>query len=297
MPKHPPKVSVIIPAYNREPYIRQAIDSVLNQTFENIELIIVDDGSIDGTMGVLESYGNRIYILEHPGRINKGQSAAINLGLRHATGNYIAILDSDDYWELNKIELQVNYLNKRQELGLVYGNGIAVDEHGNYLYDIYSTGHKENNKPENIFLDCYFLVPNNSLIRSGVFKITGGFDENLRSAQDHDMAIRIAEVTKLGYLDRPVFCYRRHSQSISQKNARMRWQNGFIIINKARQRYPYSMGVIYRRKAVLHYRLYQCLTENSEYLKAIYHLLLSGIYDPRRALNVLSGKEKVTGPH
>lgn len=292
-----PKVSVIIPAYNRESYICQAVDSVLNQTFKNVELIIVDDGSTDGTRDILESYGDRICLLEHPGRANKGQSSALNLGIKKSTGNYIAILDSDDYWDLKKIEMQVDYLEKNPGIGLVYSNGKAVNAEGKVLYDIYRTGHKELNQPANLLLDCYLFVPTNSLFRKEIIESTGYFDESLRSAQDHDMAIRIAEVTKLAYMDLPLFCYRRHSQSLSNKNTELRWRNGFIILDKARKRYYYSRTVVCRRKAVLHFRLYQCLIENRGYMRAVLHLLLSGIYDPLRAIKVLVGEENITSPH
>ena len=101
------KVSIIIPAYNRVTYINQTVDSVLNQTYQNFELVIVDDGSIDGTYEKLQAYGDKIKLLTHDNRSNKGQSASINLGLKNANGKYIAILDSDDFWELRKLEIQV----------------------------------------------------------------------------------------------------------------------------------------------------------------------------------------------
>jgi glycosyltransferase involved in cell wall biosynthesis len=233
MPKE--KISVIIPAFNRGRYIRQTVDSVLNQSYPNLELIVVDDGSSDGTRAILEQFGNRIRLLEHDGRQNRGQSASINLGLRHADGEYVAILDSDDYWEPDKLEVQAGYLKQHPDVGLVYCNGTAVNENGEFLYDIYRPGHTESNRPENILLDCYFLVPNNSLIRMDVLRQAGEFDEKLRAAQDHDMAIRIAEITRIAYLDKCVFHYRRHEQSISKSRAGVltRWNNGFIILDKA----------------------------------------------------------------
>lgn len=292
-----PKVSVIIPAYNRESYIRQTVDSVLGQTYQNIELIVVDDGSSDGTRQILEQYGNKLLLLEHEQRANKGQSAAINLGLKKAVGHYVAILDSDDYWHPDKIKIQVEFLEQNPDVGLVYGNGEGVNADGEYLYDIYSDSHYEENKPANVLMDCYFLVPNNALVRKSVFDEVGGFDESLRSAQDHDMAIRIAEVTKLAYINYKWFYYRRHGQSISQKNANLRWNNGFIILEKAIKRYPYSRITRLKRKAVLHFRLFQCAIEKNNYIKALFHVVLSGLYDPLRALKVLSGNEKITSPH
>ena len=292
-----PKVSVIIPAYNRADYIKQTIDSVLNQSYSNIELNVIDDGSTDGTREILESYGDKLKILEHPGRVNKGQSAGINLALNIVDGKYTAILDSDDYWELDKIEGQVSYLEENPEIGLVYGNGTAVNENNEYLYDIYGPGHVEENEAGNVLMDCYFLLPNNSLVRTEVINKAGMFDESLRSAQDHDMAIRIAEITNIAYEDKIVFHYRRHSDSISNKRADLRWRNGFLILEKAKQRYPYPGHVLRKRKAVLHFRLFQCLLEKKNIFLAAPHLLLSGIYDPGRVIRVLQGDEKISSPH
>ena len=291
------KVSVIIPAYNREAYIRQTVDSVLNQTYPELELIVVDDGSSDSTREILESYGSRIKLLEHEGRVNIGQSAAINVGLEHADGEFIAILDSDDYWETNKLELQTRYLRANPDIGLVYANGTAVNQDGEYLYDIYKPDHEEKNITGSVLIDCYLFVPTNSLVRSEVFSAVGKFDESLRSGQDHDMAIRIAEVAKLGYMNEILFHYRRHQESISSRHADLRWRNGFIILENSCKRFKYPLGVIFQRKAVLHFRVYQCQFENKKYLSAAMHLLLAGIYNPLRAINVLLGREFVSSPH
>lgn len=291
------KVSVIIPAYNRESFINQTLDSVIQQTYTNTEIIVVDDGCTDRTRTILEEYGTQITLLEHPGRINKGQSAAINLGLEKASGKYICVLDSDDYWESNKIEKQVLFLESNPDVGLVYGNGTAVDEQSNHLYDIYSDRHREENMPGTVLLDCYFLVPNNAMIRADIFKKTGFFDENLRSAQDHDMAIRISEVTKLAYIPDKIFHYRRHAASISRKHTELRWRNGFIILDKAIKRYPYPRKTIRKRKAVLNFRLFQCALNAGNIFRGFPYLIKAGLYDPLRALKVLAGREHTGGLH
>ena len=148
------RVTIIIPAFNREKYDRQAIESVLAQTHQNMETIVVDDGSTDGTRSIIESFGDQVELLEHPGRENRGQSASINLGLSRSTGEFAAILNSDDYWLPDKLRLQLTYLHEHPEVGLVYGNGYAVDENGVWLYDIYEPGHEEQNRPASVLLDC-----------------------------------------------------------------------------------------------------------------------------------------------
>jgi len=293
------KVSVIIPAFNRARYIGQTIDSVLNQTYKNIEIIVVDDGSTDHTLEALALYCNNIKLLEHPGRQNKGQSVSINLGMRHASGEYVCILDSDDYWEPDKLALQVSCMEHTPDVGFVYCNGTAVNSHGEFLYDIYSADHQEENRPENVLLNCYIHLPSNSLMRMSVLRQAGDFDETMRAAQDHDMLVRVAEITRLAYIDKPLYHYRRHEESISKSNqgAISRWRNGFVILEKARKRYPYPPSVIRRRKAVLNFRLFQCAMENNSRFEAIPYLILAGLYDPARAWAVLIHKERVRSPH
>ena len=292
-----PLVSVIIPCYNRQDYIAQTIDSVLNQTWPNIELIVVDDGCTDNSRQILENYGNRVQLLEHPGFTNKGQSAAINVGLNAAKGDYIAILDSDDLFLPQKIEKQISYFLKHPNLGLVYSNGYRINEQGKITSEFYLPTHQERSVPENVLLDCYFLLPNNALVRRDVYNAAGLFDESLRSAQDHDMAIRIAEVTNIGYMDNYLFCYRQHKNSISQTKAKLRWMNGFIILKKASSRYPYRRFVVRKRAAVLYFRLGQCAWEDREYLKAAWSFICAGFFDPWRSLTVLMGKEAISSPH
>lgn len=290
------KVSVIIPCYNREDFICETINSVLNQTWPNIELIVVDDGCTDGSRTILESYGGRLTVLEHSGRVNRGQSAAINLGLHYCSGDYLAILDSDDLFAPDKIEKQVSFLEKNPEFGLVYSNGMYIDGSGNEIGRMHYGTHQPPSGPEQVLEDCTYNVPSNSLFRRSVFEKVGFLDETLRSAQDHDYGIRIAEVTRIGYIDECLWKYRRHGGSISNNRTLERWKNGFKILEAARKRYPYPAATVRRRKAVLHFRLGQCYLQEKNYLKAVYHLLLAGVLDPVRSLKVIAGKERLTGP-
>ena len=291
-----PKVSVIIPVYNRDEFVRETVESALNQTYPHFEVVAIDDGSTDGSRRVLESFGGRITILEHPGRVNRGQSAAINLGLRATENEYVAILDSDDLWAPNKIKRQIEALHGT-EYGLVYCNGYNINEAGEVLYPIFYDHHRENNRPEDVLLNCYFNVPSNSLISRGALEAAGEFDEGLRSAQDHDMAIRLAEVTRLCYLPEPLWYYRRHQNTQSGRHADRRWRLGFVILANACRRYPYPLAVRNKRRAVLHFRLGQCLMEKGERLKAAFHFALAGLLDLPRALRVGLGREKVSSHH
>jgi len=289
-------VSVIIPCYNREQFIAATIESVLNQTWSDIELIVVDDGCTDGSRGVVESYGGKLTLLEHKGRCNKGQSASINLGLKMSHGKYVAILDSDDLFAPQKLEKQVHFLDANPEIGLVYANGMSIDAQGRELYPIIFGDHKPPIGPESVLENSPFNLPSNSLVRRSVYEKVGLFDETLRSAQDHDMAIRIAEVTRIGYLNESLWFYRRHDGSISHTKIKERWRNGFRILEAACRRYPYPKKVRNRRLAVLNFRLGQCYLAEKNYIQAGLHLLKAGLLDPWRSLAVIMGRESISSP-
>jgi glycosyltransferase involved in cell wall biosynthesis len=288
-------VSVVIPAFNRCDYINETIDSVLSQDYPNVELIVVDDGSTDGTYEILLEYAeqDRLKLVTHPVRENKGQSAALNLGLREASGEFIAILDSDDLFLPGKLSAQVEYLNSHPDVGLVYGMGEGVDGSGRWIYDIHSPDHIEPNDPNAVLLDCYFLLPQNSLVRRSVYDQVGGFEESFRAAQDHDMLVRIAENTRFGFIPVKVFQYRRHGDSISNNGLRRRWTNGFEIVRRARARYPYRASTIRKRHALLNFRMAQVCWEEHGYIGAFGYLIKSGILDPIRALKVITGRERI----
>jgi len=297
MIKHIYKVTVIIPCFNRESFIRETIDSVLNQTYEPVEIIVIDDGSTDGSRDVLESYKDKIILLEHPGRVNRGQSAAINLGLDQSSGEYIAILDSDDLFDKDKIKRQVEILDNMPDIGVVYCNGFFINEKNDILYKILPDNHNESNKPERMLLECHFNIPSNSLVRKSIYDKIGNYDETMRSAQDHDMGIRIMEVTKAFFINETLWYYRRHCDSQSSRHALRRWQTGFQILEKAMNRYPYGKRVEFKRRAVLHFRVGQCYIEQRHYVRAISHFMLAAVYDPVRSLQVVFRIDSITSPH
>lgn len=289
------KVSVLVPAFNRADFIEETIESVLQQDYPDLELIVVDDGSTDGTYEILCRYAeqHRVKLFTHKNRVNRGQSASLNLGLKRAEGNYIAVLDSDDKFLPGKVSSQVNFLKANSHIGLVYGMGEAIDESGRWLYDILSEGHVEPNDPNAVLLDCYFLLPQNALVRREIYEEVGGFNESFRAAQDHDMLIRMAEKTSFGFMPKKLFQYRRHSNSISSKGQRLRWETGFEILEGAKSRYPYERSTIRKRRALLNFRMAQVCWHEKQHVGALKYLLTSGYLDPSRALKVLTGQEKV----
>lgn len=186
-----PIVSVVIPTYNHERYIAEALDSVLAQTYKDYEVIVVDDGSTDNTREVVKSYGDAVrYIYQQ----NKRMSAARNTGIRAAQGEYIAFLDSDDTWYPQKLEKQMKLFELYPTAGLINGGCVYVDVRGNTIATICR---KDLNDRDTLF---HALLLNNVLsggssnavIKKECFELVGLFDENLKAtAEDWDMWWRI----------------------------------------------------------------------------------------------------------
>lgn len=210
------KVSVIVPVYNRRDIILETINSVLNQTYQKFEIIIIDDGSNDYTWKIIKKLkeDNIKYIYQkHSGLPAKAR----NTGLKVATGEYIAFLDSDDVWLPTKLELQIKYLESNPEIDIVYSNAIIIDEHGirkDLLMDPNSA------KSGGVFLELLketFVPILTVLMRKGVFETIGIFNEDLsmRAAEDYEYWLRASLKFNFGYIDEPLALYRVHSQSAS----------------------------------------------------------------------------------
>ncbi|QBM17203.1 hypothetical protein MARI_13090 [Marinobacter sp. JH2] len=287
-------ISVITPAYNRATFISEAIESVIAQTYGNIEYIVVDDGSTDGTFEILQKYetAGKLRLLTHLNRENRGQAAALNVGLEAATGDYIVILDSDDLLHPQKIQKQVEFLENNPEIGMVYGQAMAIAEDGRELYPIPPDTHVEQGDPNRLLLDCYMALPGGAMVRKSVFDRVGFFEESFRAGQDHDMVVRLAEAEPFAYLKGTVFYYRKHEGSISNRGLETRWRAGFEILRRAAARYPYNRSTIRKRRALLNYRMGQVFKSQGKVWRAVQHFMLAGLGDPRRAIAVVSGREK-----
>ena len=289
-----PLVSIVIPVYNRSSYIREAVDSVLKQDHEPLEIVVVDDGSTDGSYEQLEELSKEgsIRLFTHPQRENRGQSASLNLAIRETRGEFIAVLDSDDLFAEGKISFQLEFLLINPDVGMVYGQGHAVDAGGDFLFKVPTDDHEESGDPNRLLLDCYMALPGGALIRKSILDQVGYFEESFRAGQDHDMALRIMEATKVAYLPMLAFYYRKHGDSISAKGLERRWKTGMEILRRAAKRYPYRKSTLRKRKAVLHFRLGQTYWRESGKLKSLGHMLLAGVMDPIRAFGVILGREK-----
>ncbi|PSB31103.1 glycosyltransferase family 2 protein [Chlorogloea sp. CCALA 695] len=207
-----PTVTVIIPTYNTITYLPKTLESVLNQTFTDFEIIIIDDGSTDTTAKWLGNLVEpRIKIVV---QTNQGVAVARNKGIALASGKYIAFLDSDDLWEPTKLEKQVQCLDADPAVGLVNTWIKNIDEQGNDLV-VVRVPEAEGNVWNQIIEENLILCGSVPMIRRSSFEEVGVFDCNLLSAEDWDMWIRLAAKYSFALIKEPLVSYRQHLKSKS----------------------------------------------------------------------------------
>src|SRR5262245_11345247 len=186
-----PKISVIIPTHDRAHFLPGAIFSVLNQTFQDFEIIVVDDASNDNTSEVVAAFNDeRIRFLQH--ETNKGGSAARNTGILNSQCDYIAFLDDDDEWLPDKLAKQMDVLLRSPpEVGCVYTGYVMVDGTTGRVID-QRTPAKKGNLANDLLRSNYVGGTSSALLKRDCLKKVGLFDENLPRSQDYDLWIRIA---------------------------------------------------------------------------------------------------------
>jgi len=203
-------VSVVIPTYNSADTLSRAIDSVLNQTFADFELIVVDDASEDSTEDVISDYGDRVAFYQH--NVNRGGSAARNTGIKHANGQYISFLDADDEWLPEKLELQVNELQKAPDTCVaVYCNRSYVTNYSGKIREFFArlvgTGININNYEGGDELIKEILLMNFStgastlVVKKDTIEEIGGFNPNYPRHQDWEFLIRVLKEGKLIHIN------------------------------------------------------------------------------------------------
>lgn len=209
-----PIVSVIIPAYNASRYLKETIESLLVQSYSNLEIIIINDGSTDDTETVIRPFLTEKRI-KYFSQANGGISKARNKGVVCSQGVYIAFLDADDLALPERIEEQVDFLEKNSDYGVAYSQFQSfIEGRSRRLFTYRRTGFSGN-----IFqplLQYSFICPSTVMLRRKVFDDVGGFDEQFRDAEDWDLWRRLAYRGVLfGFIDKPLVLTRLHPQSLS----------------------------------------------------------------------------------
>lgn len=237
-----PRVSVIIPTYNRADLLAEAIDSVLGQSFQDFELLAVDDGSTDNTAELVASYGPPVrYIYQE----NRGQGAARNAGLQTARGEYVAFLDSDDLWEPKKLALQVATLDEKRECSLVYSDAYFFDgktRQRQYLFSRLCRPYEGHVARE--LLHCNFIASPTPLLRRSVFELVGGFDERRpQLGEDWDLWLRVAAQAPIALVPEVLAGYRQHEvTTINSYSPLIIHDKSMSVIARAAERSPTLYG-------------------------------------------------------
>jgi len=256
-----PKVSVVMTTYNYGRFLGEAIQSVLDQTFQDWELIVVDDGSTDETSEVVASFPDpRIrYIYQQ----NQGNAAGWNRGIELARGTYIAFLDADDLWLPMKLEKQVAQLDSLPPtVGLVYADLHFFNHEDGAITGRLLAGRSP--PRGKVFSQLvrrdwgergWFIIPTIALIRSEVFQKVGLFDESLRRHQDWEMWVRVAAAYEVDVLNEPLARYRHHAGNVS-KDPLLTYHHGVASRLKVLESYSLEPGdrrALLRSLAGLHY--------------------------------------------
>lgn len=245
-----PLVSVVIPAYNREKYIKRAIKSVLSQDYQNIEIIITDDGSTDNTRDAVCSFKDKRikYICQE----NQGVSSALNKGIDFASGKYVATLHSDDYWiDDKKTAKQVSFLEKNSDY-LMAGSGyINVTENGKEVSRVLNPETDEEIK-KNMLFSCLFAA-SSALIRKETLRKIGGFDKNLKVGEDWDLLMKMGKLGKLYNFQEYFVCYQFSEKSLSNAYYRRSLKNNLILTKKYKKDYPFFQKAMFLRRLYYFY--------------------------------------------
>lgn len=271
-----PDVSVIIPTFNCAHFLPQTIDSVMSQTFHDLEILVVDDGSTDDTRAVVEACNTSIrYIYQK----NQGPSAARNTGIRESRGKYLAFLDSDDLWLPGKLEKQTRVMENLPSTGLVYSDLYYFDSETGSSLGTYPNHHlfASGKILARLFLDN-FIQMSTQLVRREVFREVGLFDESLWSCEDWDMWLRVSGRFDVGFVDEPLSMHRLH---LGNRSKQVRDRDTLVVLQKTLDRNPglsEQLGILKNRKlAATHARFAIALMETGGSLQEARHHLRESI--------------------
>jgi teichuronic acid biosynthesis glycosyltransferase TuaG len=222
-----PEVSVIIPAYNAAHYLAEAVDSVLRQSFQDFEILVIDDGSTDDTEELMRGYRTKVRYLRQQ---NSGVAIARNHGIEQSRGRYIAFLDADDTWAAHKLERQLTAMADHKDYRICYS---AFTITGPDLTPIsVSRSRRQAHALEDILLRGNVIAtPTTVMGERALFVESGGFDSALSQCADWDMWVRLAALTDFLYIDEPLAWYRRHGANMS-RNASLLEQDSFRVLEK-----------------------------------------------------------------
>lgn len=259
-------VSIIVTTYNRADLLPRAIESILNQTYKDFELIIVDDGSMDNTEKVMKEFQEKDSRIKYVYQENKGWASALNKGLSFAQGEYVAFLDSDDEWLPGKLEKQIEVFKNNLSVGLVtcWAFRIFENRKKKKLFKTYKGTIEKKNW-------CCFFKTNGIIsfstiiMKRKVFDTIGSFDIKLKAAVDLDFYIRILNKFDIYFLSIPLVNYYESQESLSKKNFWTKWTSDLEYLL---QKHQDSIGRCIHLKFYFLKTLGTCYLLDGDYSKA-----------------------------
>jgi len=230
------KVSIVIPVYNNEKYVKESIESALNQTYQNTEVIAIDDGSTDKSPEILKKYSRKIKIIS---KKNGGTSSALNAGIKAMTGEWFKWLGGDDVLLPNAVEelMKVTKNLKNKEKFIIVSDFYFIDSSGKPIGEKVinkSYAELDNFHMNMVLLDHHFGNPNASIIYRSALAKFGGFDENFNNLPDYELWLRYCLLNGVRILSIPKFLlkYRIHQDSITSKTSKKKWAQENDIVRK-----------------------------------------------------------------
>jgi len=228
-------VSVIIPVYNGEEFLAEAIESVLNQTYSDFEIVIVNDGSTDNSQVIIDNYQSRYQgIIRTFKQQNGGVSKARNMGIAQAKGEFIAFLDQDDIWLPNNLEVKVNVFKDDSEIGMSVSGSNVVTKDGKWMHSVYKESVSRSVLRKSLLISNIVGPPSCTIVKRDCFMRVGCFDENLGGPEDIDMWFRIVNYYKIKFIETPLVNYRLHSNNAHLNVEKIKTsQKRFILKHRA----------------------------------------------------------------
>jgi len=290
-----PKVTVLMSVYNSEKYLRVAIDSILNQTYEDFEFLIINDGSKDDSLNIIKSYNDkRIRLIS---RKNKGLVASLNEGIVKANGEYIARQDSDDASTPNRLAKEVEFLDSNPDIGLVGSNYIVMDSIS--WKALAETTVFTNPKDLKLAqITCNQYGHGSIMMRKDVAIRCKGYDPKVGYVEDYDLWNRISRITKIANIEESLYLYRKNEEGISQSNLETQIKQTFAVRDKSfkhfmKNKSQYSIlnyspsGKDYNvRKSILYRDLAYLYIKYNKKINALFMLGFAFVYNHKSANNI-----------
>lgn len=243
------KVSVIIATYNMGQYLPNAVDSVLSQTYRNLDVHVIDDGSLDGTRDLMEQWKGDPRV-HYYWQENAGQTNAKNCGIRRSDGDFVAFCDADDLWVPTKLEQQMPLFDAAGMVGVVYGRNRQIQASGEAVADVRREAYYSGHVTEALF-QYNFISFGTTVVRRSCLNEFGGFDEAYRMGIDWDLWLRISTKYQIRFLDDVVYLYRVWPGQMSN-NWRGRYDSAFRIMRNFLDQYPGTVSDEVIRRAYAH---------------------------------------------